>query len=140
VPARVSSLAFGGSAPRTQEARPGPFRAHARVSVRLPALFTHVAAGWQTYAQIENIGLGGARVSLDRRVVEGEAVTLAFGALGAPTLLEPVVLRARVAWVAPGGPLGRIGVAFRPPTPATAFALYELIAAALVPPGPMGST
>ncbi len=104
--------------------RAGPFRAHARRSVRLRALVTHVQAGWQRQAPVENVGLGGARVLLDERVVPGDPVTLSFTA---PTLWDPLVLRARVAWVAPGDPPTRVGLAFEHKSADAVFALYELI-------------
>src|ERR1019366_5284690 len=72
--------------------RATPFRAHARKAVR-----THLQAGWQQAAAIENIGLGGARVVVDNAIAPGDTVSLSFTA---PTLWDPLVLRARVAWVA----------------------------------------
>ena len=107
-----------------QAARSGPFRAHARRNVRLRALVTHVQAGWQRYAPVENVGLGGARVVVEERLAPGDAVTLSFTA---PTLWDPLVLRARVAWVAPGELPARVGLAFEHKSPDAVFALYELI-------------
>ncbi len=113
-----------------RDAAAGPFRAHARRDVRLVALVTHVTAGWQRQAPLENLGLGGARLLLDERLSPGDPVTLAFTA---PTLWDPLVLRARVAWLEPlvqGAPTGaprRVGVAFEHKTEAAVFALYELI-------------
>ena len=108
--------------------RTGPFRAHARRNVRLRALVTHVSAGWQKQALVENMGLGGARLEIDARLAAGDAITLSFTA---PTLWDPLVLRARVAWVAPAGPGAamRAGVAFEHKGHAAVFALYELIVA-----------
>lgn len=104
--------------------RSGAFRAHARRAVRLRALVTHVGAGWQRHAAVENLGLGGARVLVDERLTPGDAVTVSFTA---PTLWDPLVLRARVAWVAPGDPPYRAGLAFEHKAAQAAFALYELI-------------
>jgi hypothetical protein len=104
--------------------RSGAFRAHARRGVRLRALLTHVGAGWQRHAAIENLGLGGARVLVDERLAPGDAVTVSFTA---PALWDPLVLRARVAWVAPGGPPCGAGLAFELKAAEAAFALYELI-------------
>jgi Tfp pilus assembly protein PilZ len=89
---------------------------------------THVQAGWQRYASVENLGLGGARVLVEERLSPGDAVTLSFTA---PTLWDPLILRARVAWIAPPGAAGtprRAGVAFEHKNPDAVFALYELIA------------
>jgi Tfp pilus assembly protein PilZ len=97
---------------------------HARRNVRLRALVTHVQAGWQRYAPVENVGLGGARVFIEERLATGDSVTLSFTA---PTLWDPLVLRARVAWVAPGGLPCQVGLAFEHKNAEAVFALYELI-------------
>jgi hypothetical protein len=112
--------------PRSGERRQdGTFRVHARTRVNLRALVTHVQSGWQRHAQIEDLGLGGARVVLDDPLVAGDSVTLSFTA---PSLWDPLVLRARIAWVSHGPPPRRVGVAFEHRTPDAAFALYELLA------------
>jgi hypothetical protein len=113
-----------GSNRRAGATRTGPFRAHPRRNVRLRALVTHVAAGWQRHVQVENMGLGGARVVLEERLAAGDSVTLSFTA---PTLWDPLVLRARVAWVSSGGPPARAGLAFEHRAAEAVFALYELI-------------
>lgn len=95
--------------------------------MRLRALATHVQAGWQRPASVEDIGLGGARIVVDERVAPGEWLTLSFTA---PTLWDPLVLRARVAWVSgssPDGPPWRAGLAFEHKLADAVFALYELI-------------
>jgi Tfp pilus assembly protein PilZ len=84
-----------------------------------------VQAGWQRYTPVENVGLGGARVIVEEKLSAGDAVTLAFTA---PTLWDPLVLRARVAWIGPPGAQRRIGLAFEHKNPDAIFALYELIA------------
>ena len=114
---------------------PAPFRAHARRPVRIRSLVTHVQSGWQHRAAVENIGLGGARVIIDEAISVGDMVTLSFTA---PSLWDPLVLRARVAWVAAGGPQGAlaaaqpsaswaVGLAFDHAATDAVFALYELI-------------
>ena len=60
------------------------------------SLVTHVQAGWQKHAAVENLGLGGACVAIDERLTPGDAVTLSFTA---PSLWDPLVLRARVGQV-----------------------------------------
>ncbi len=87
-------------------------------------------AGWQHQAPVENIGLGGARIVCDDKLAPGDAVTLSFTA---PTLWDPLVLRARIAWIAPPAPAAagmprRVGVAFEHKNASAVFALYELIA------------
>ena len=119
----------GGAAPPSGRSRQRPFdgtfRVHGRRKVRLRALVTHVASGWQRQVAVEDIGLGGARVVLDDPLAPGDAVTLSFTA---PSLWDPLVLRARVAWVSGGGPPRRVGVAFDHRGAPAAFALYELMA------------
>ena len=118
--------ARGGSQPAARaRGATGPFRAHARRAVRLRTLVTHVGAGWQRHVPVENIGLGGACITVEEKLAEGEVVTLSFTA---PTLWDPLVLRARVAWVGAGQPQ-RAGVAFDHRSPEAVFALYELITA-----------
>ncbi|MGO9833485.1 MAG: PilZ domain-containing protein [Polyangiaceae bacterium] len=112
-------VSAGPSQPRN-----GTFRAHARRTVRLQALVTHVRAGWQQQAPVEDVGLGGARIVVGEAVAPGDAVTLSFTA---PSLWDPLVIRARVAWVAGGALPYRAGVAFDHRSPDAAFALYELI-------------
>jgi hypothetical protein len=75
---------------------PTRFRAHGRAQVRLHGLLEHFEAGWQRYALVENIGLGGARVAVDEPLGCNDGVMLSFTA---PTLWDPLHLRARIAWV-----------------------------------------
>jgi hypothetical protein len=63
-------------------------------------------------------------VLLDERVAPGDPVTLSFTA---PTLWDPLVLRARVAWVDAEALPRRVGLAFEHKGPEAVFALYELI-------------
>jgi hypothetical protein len=118
---------------RDEGARTGPFRAHARRSVRLRALLTHVQAGWQRQVAVENLSLGGARVLVEDPLAPGDAVTVSFTA---PTLWDPLVLRSRVAWVGALAAVGAVaasavrpaGLAFEHKSADAVFALYELIA------------
>jgi hypothetical protein len=114
--------AIGSNRGRSGAARTGPFRAHARRNVRLGALVTHVTAGWQRAVSVENVGLGGARLLLEEHVKPGDSVTLSFTA---PTLWDPLLLRARVAWA--DSAARRVGVAFEHRGSEAVFALYELI-------------
>jgi hypothetical protein len=90
----------------------------------MPTVVTHVEAGWQQKGTVENIGLGGARLLIGQPLAEGDVVTLSFTA---PTLWDPLVLRARVAWVSSGAPPRAAGVAFEHKATDAVFALYELI-------------
>ena len=108
--------------------RAGPFRAHARRAVRLRALLTHVQEGWQRQVQVENVSLGGACIVAEQRMTPGETVTLSFTA---PSLWDPLVLRARIAWVssdADDANVKRAGLSFDHKSADAVFALYELIA------------
>jgi hypothetical protein len=90
------------------------------------SLVTHVSAGWQEQAAVENIGLGGACILIEREpVAVGDALTLSFTA---PTLWDPLVIRARVAWLGTSAAGPRPGgVAFEHNATDAVFALYELI-------------
>ena len=74
---------------------------------------------------IENIGLGGALVLIEDRISPGDAVTLSFTA---PALWDPLVIRARVAWLGPHSGERRVGLAFEHKNAQAVLALYELIA------------
>jgi hypothetical protein len=114
----------------------GTFRAHARSRVGLRALVTHVEKGWQRHVPVEDIGLGGARILVEEPLRPGDSVTVSFTA---PSLWDPLVLRARVVWAAqvssgqtPGATGAaaasrRAGIAFDHRGAPGAFALFELI-------------
>ena len=136
-----------------------PFRIHERRVVRLAVSVEHAAHAWQREARVVNVGLGGACVELGPTlgagpvdVSTGDQVTLGFLA---PSLWDPLPVRARVAWVrprvVPGAPpppgLGpgagrmlaaafavaqsdplRFGVAFEHEGPSAVLALFELVA------------
>lgn len=122
--------------------RGGGFRAHARRTVRLRATLTHIALGWQRQVEVMNLGLGGACISLGpppgapgtsgtrpapprtEAVHLGDDVSLSFVA---PTLWDPLVIRARVVWVDPT--IGRTGVAFEHKSRNVTLALFELVGA-----------
>ena len=135
-----------------------PFRIHERRSVRLGVNVEHGAHGWQRDARVVNVGLGGACVEVPLNagagvvdVSTGDRVVLSFVA---PTLWDPLPVRARVAWVrarvVPGAPLPpglapgarsilaaavasaaseplRFGVAFEHEGPPAVLALFELV-------------
>jgi Tfp pilus assembly protein PilZ len=107
----------------TAEAR---FRAHARRKVRLRVVVWHPHAGWQSEADVLNLGLGGACVSLGETPAVGDRVTVAFVT---PTLWDPLQLAARVAWIGPATRVeaARAGLAFEPREQGTLYALYELM-------------
>ena len=93
----------------------------------LRALVTHVEKGWQRHAAVEDLGPAALAWSSRIPLRVGDAVTVSFTA---PSLWDPLVLRARVVWatVAGAGPARRVGLAFDHRSGPTAFALFELIA------------
>jgi len=105
----------------------GPhFRAHARRPVRLKAMVSHSRAGWERDADVFDIGLGGACISASEPMSEGDRVAVAFVA---PSLWDPLLIPARVAWYDPGRGLdpARAGVAFDHVGEAEIMALFELV-------------
>ena len=104
------------------------FRAHARRKVRLRLVVRHPRAGWEDDAEAQDVGLGGACVRMPRPLAVKDPVLLSFVA---PTLWDPLVLPARVAWIAPATHVesARAGVAFQPNDPHAMLALFELLGA-----------
>jgi hypothetical protein len=101
------------------------FRAHSRRPVRLRVLVTHVAEGWQRHGWVIDLGLGGACVVVDGLHAD-DTVTLSFVA---PTLWDPLVMRATVVWARASTPMdpARAGVQFEHKSAAAVFALFELV-------------
>jgi PilZ domain len=105
----------------------GPhFRAHARRIVRLRATVSHSRAGWERDADVFDIGLGGACISASEPMAEGDRVAVAFVA---PSLWDPLLIPARVAWYHPGRGIepARAGVAFDHVGEGAIMALFELV-------------
>jgi hypothetical protein len=105
----------------------GPhFRAHARRLVRLKATVSHPRAGWERDADVFDIGLGGACISASEPLAEGDRVSVAFVA---PSLWDPLLIPARVAWYRAGRGIepARAGVAFDHVDHAAIMALFELV-------------
>ena len=84
-----------------------------------------------------DISLAGAGIETEEMLVPGERVTLSFQT---PTLWDPLVLTAVVAWSAPPRPregasfavgrhrpVARAGVAFDYPAPDIVFAMFEML-------------
>jgi hypothetical protein len=95
--------------------------------VRLHTLVVHLEAGWQRQGTLEDLAFGGARLVVDEPLAGGDAISVSFSA---PTLWDPLSLRARVVWVAPdraGGNASRAGVAFEHSGGDAVFALYEVL-------------
>jgi Tfp pilus assembly protein PilZ len=91
---------------------------------------TYAQGGWRQEVAVENIGLGGAGLIVDAaKFSAGDSVTISFAATGAAA---PLVLVARVVWIAPPtstSPRRAVGVAFEHSNPDAAFALYQMLLA-----------
>jgi hypothetical protein len=102
------------------------FRTHERREVRMGALVEHLGAAWRVDARVANVSLGGACLELARAISEGDQVRVDFMA---PSLWDPLAIRARVVWSYfphPQGP-GRFGIAFEHAEGPAVLALFELI-------------
>jgi hypothetical protein len=89
-------------------------------------------------ATVVDISLGGAGLEIDELFIPAERVTIAFQT---PTLWDPLVLSAVIAWSAPAHqrepgaslplgrhrPFARAGVHFDYPSPDVVFAMYEML-------------
>ncbi|MEZ4221264.1 MAG: PilZ domain-containing protein [Polyangiaceae bacterium] len=75
------------------------FRAFERHSVVLAGLLSAPSLGLSERVRILDLGLGGARVTTERRFSTGLSVELR---VQAPDRWEPLALAARVAWVSEG--------------------------------------
>jgi hypothetical protein len=106
--------------------------------VRLGVVLRSERGGWERSATIIDIHIAGAGIETDEPLQRGERVTVAFAT---PTLWDPLVLTASVAWAHPlratneidalGRPRGlaRAGLAFDYPTPDATFAMFEMLVA-----------
>jgi hypothetical protein len=70
--------------------------------------------------------LGGTGLTLFEALQKGDYVVVSFLA---PSLWDPLVIPARIAWVRPATSLEPVsaGLAFEPRDPLTVFALFELL-------------
>ncbi len=102
------------------------FRAHTRRPVRLKATLSHSRAGWERDADVFDIGLGGACLSASEPLTEGDRISVAFVA---PSLWDPLLIPARVAWYRPPAGLehARAGIAFDHTDSSAVMALFELV-------------
>jgi hypothetical protein len=82
--------------------------------------------GWRRDAQVQDLSLGGASLTLTDTLRVGDSLTVSFLA---PTLWDPLALSARVAWVRQAAPTESFaaGLAFEPADPESLFALFELV-------------
>jgi hypothetical protein len=105
------------------------FRAHGRRAVRLDVTVESGRAhGPSTFnAALIDISLAGAGLELEHALVPGERVRIS---IATPTLWDPLVVPATVAWSRPLAPaLARAGVRFEHESPESAFATWEMLVA-----------
>lgn len=132
-PATFHPSSAGGIEPGTPH-----FRAHQRKPVRLPVVLRSERLGWERSATVIDIHLAGAGVETDEPLVAGDRISVAFAT---PTLWDPLILTAVVAWAHPlratnevdafGRPRAsaRSGLSFDYPTPDATLAMFEMLLA-----------
>ncbi len=115
---------------------PPHFRAHGRRGVRLPIEIARSGAEPHA-AELVDLGLAGAGVETEEPLVVGERVQMT---LSTPTLWDPLVLDAVVAWSgeagthAKGDPrarsrsVARAGLAFDYASPSVVLAMFGMLA------------
>jgi hypothetical protein len=116
----------------------GHFRALPRRPVRFTATLRDERMGWERPARVLDIHLAGVGVETDEPLQVGDRMTIAFAT---PTLWDPLVLTAIVAWAHPiqtraeldalGRPRSsaRSGLAFDYPNPDATLAMFEMLVA-----------
>jgi len=105
------------------------FRAHARRSIRLEAVVSDESQHWSSAALVVDLALGGACVELDR-ARELRLDTAVVLVVHAPSLWDPLSLRARVAWIRRvGDAKARLGLRFEHVEQGGLYALFQLLGA-----------
>jgi hypothetical protein len=110
------------------------FRAHARRAVRLEVTVESARAARPWTAAVVDVSLAGIGLELDQPLVPGERVRVS---IATPTLWDPLVVPATVAWSTSGGALAtahaagraRAGIRFEHESPESAFATWEMLTA-----------
>ncbi len=130
----TSQNAFGGRVPPRLQAH---FRAYERRSARVGVVLSGERSGAELQAIVIDISLAGAGIETEEALVPGERVALSFAT---PTLWDPLVVYAMVAWSHPPQTtnqvdtfgrlrmISRAGVAFDYPSPSAVLAVFEMIA------------
>jgi hypothetical protein len=112
------------------------FRAHERRPVRLTVGLVGRRSGAERQAVVVDLSLAGAGIETDEALVPGERLSVT---LATPTMWDPLVLEAVVAWSHPAKAsnevdalgraraVARAGIAFDYPTPAVVLAMFEML-------------
>ncbi len=115
----------------------GHFRAHERRQLRLPVQIAGTRSGVERQAAVIDLSLAGAGLETEDALVPGDRLSISFTT---PTMWDPLVLFAIVAWAeapkattdidALGRPrvAARAGVVFDYPDPSTTLAMFEMLA------------
>ncbi len=115
----------------------GHFRAHERREVRLGVGLVGQRSGTERQATIVDLSLAGAGLETDEPLVPGERLSIT---LATPTMWDPLVLEAVVAWAQPPRPshevdalgrsrtVARAGIVFDYPGPAAILSMFEMLA------------
>lgn len=105
--------------------------------MRLAVGLADARSGGERPATVIDISLAGAGLETEEALLPGERITISFAT---PTLWDPLVLPAVVAWAhaprprEPGAPLARsrfvarAGITFDHPSPDVVLALFEMLA------------
>ncbi|HEY5955105.1 MAG TPA: PilZ domain-containing protein [Polyangiaceae bacterium] len=104
---------------------PDHFRAFARRPTSLPARLQSDVLGWDLAAELVDLGLGGACVTLSDALPLGTSIRLR---IEAPQLWEPLIVTGCVAWsrVNRGGQ-AQLGIRFEPDSANSLAVLAELV-------------
>jgi hypothetical protein len=111
------------------------FRAHARRPVRFPVTLIGLRTSMEAPAVLIDLSLAGAGFECVETVYAGDRLSIAFPT---PTMWDPLVVSALVAWARPGESvdnygrsraISRAGVTFDYPTPDTVLSMYEMLTA-----------
>jgi hypothetical protein len=115
----------------------GHFRAHERREVRLAVQVVGHRSGVERQAVVIDLSLAGAGLETDEPLVPGERLSLT---LSTPTMWDPLVIEAVVAWAHPprastevdsigrSRTVARAGVAFDYPNAPLVLSLFEMLA------------
>ncbi|AKU96535.1 hypothetical protein AKJ09_03199 [Labilithrix luteola] len=114
------------------------FRAHERRSVRLPVDLVGQRSGASSRGLVIDVSLAGAGLETEEALLAGEHLTISFAT---PTLWDPLVVMAVVAWAQPpqwidapeaggrGRLVARAGVQFEFAAPADVLAMFDMLSA-----------
>jgi hypothetical protein len=113
------------------------FRAHERREVRLTVEVATQRSGVRRPALVIDLSLAGAGIETDEPFFPGDRISIT---LATPTMWDPLVLEATVAWAHPPRPaaqavdalgrprtLSRSGIVFDYPAPASVLAMFEML-------------